>query len=481
MNIKNTSEHEEREVRRPFLNEMRARNVLRMVDLLTITMFWSLSHQLRLGWFSFSIFLSNRFILVIMALMFSAYVLETADFNIRRKPLYSMFIFWGACALATSLISGVFYISALAWTSGGQDLLGRGVVIPALFGTAIVGGLFRYSIFTRMASQLKVGYWLVIGTEKIITKNKFIDLLKKDISSRGIHIWEISKNIYFKSESDVLEDNKNIDFSLDILSKEWLGIILLDDFSLSGEKLEALMYARLKGTPIYTVPEFYEEFWQKVPVLYLDHRWFAITGGFGLLHEPLHRKAKRLSDIFLSIIILILSLPIIIISSLWIKIFGGFGSFIYTQVRIGQGERKFIIYKLRTMRHDSEKDGAKWAQKNDNRIIPLGGLIRKFRIDELPQLINILRGDMSFIGPRPERPEMIVNLEREIPYFSLRHLVKPGLTGWAQVCFPYGASVDDTRHKLEYDLYYIKHQTIWLDIVIIIRTIRVVIKGFGGR
>ena len=175
---------------------------------------------------------------------------------------------------------------------------------------------------------------------------------------------------------------------------------------------------------------------------------------------------------------LMASIPIAIIVSILIKIFDK-GPIIYKQIRIGLNGQNFKIYKFRSMQINSENDGAKWTSINDNRITKIGKFLRLTRIDELPQLINVIRGDMSFIGPRPERPEFNEMLEQEIPYYQLRHLVRPGITGWAQVLYPYGASVDDAREKLKYDLYYIKNYSVLLDFSIILKTVRIVLFGRG--
>jgi lipopolysaccharide/colanic/teichoic acid biosynthesis glycosyltransferase len=155
------------------------------------------------------------------------------------------------------------------------------------------------------------------------------------------------------------------------------------------------------------------------------------------------------------------------------------GGAVYTQQRVGEGGRVFTIYKLRSMRSDSEARGAQWAKSHDARVTRIGRFIRATRIDELPQLFNVLRGDMSFIGPRPERPEFTGELEQKIPYYSLRHLLRPGITGWAQVMYPYGATVEDACEKLQFELYYIKNYSLILDAAIILRTIRVVVTGSG--
>jgi lipopolysaccharide/colanic/teichoic acid biosynthesis glycosyltransferase len=154
-------------------------------------------------------------------------------------------------------------------------------------------------------------------------------------------------------------------------------------------------------------------------------------------------------------------------------------SVFYKQERIGKDGKPFNIIKFRSMRPDAEKDGAKWASKNDNRVTSVGAFIRKYRIDELPQLLNVVKGEMSFIGPRPERPEFVAKLIEEVPYYAERHNVKPGLAGWAQLNYPYGASVKDSLEKLKFDLYYVKHQSLLLDILILIRTVEVVLFGKG--
>jgi lipopolysaccharide/colanic/teichoic acid biosynthesis glycosyltransferase len=158
------------------------------------------------------------------------------------------------------------------------------------------------------------------------------------------------------------------------------------------------------------------------------------------------------------------------------------GPIFYRQVRSGRYGKDFEVLKLRTMRVDAEAHGAQWASgRKDSRLTPVGGLLRTFRIDEIPQLWNILQGDMSFVGPRPERPEFVETLSAEIPFFEERLLVQPGLTGWAQVCYPYGASVDDARRKLEYDLYYMKHMSLMLDLFILLDTVRTVVRGGAQR
>jgi sugar transferase (PEP-CTERM system associated) len=193
-----------------------------------------------------------------------------------------------------------------------------------------------------------------------------------------------------------------------------------------------------------------------------------------------YRRLRRLIDIVFSIIGLVLSAPIMLLVAIAIKLESK-GPVFYRQERVGHHGDAFQIIKFRSMRVDAEKDGAVWAKEGDPRVTRIGRIIRKLRIDELPQFINILEGRMTLIGPRPERPQFVAQLEQIIPFYSERHLVKPGLTGWAQVCYPYGASIEDAREKHSYDLYYIKNQSPLLDAIILMETARVVLFGRLGR
>ncbi|HEY8351792.1 MAG TPA: exopolysaccharide biosynthesis polyprenyl glycosylphosphotransferase, partial [Sphingomonadales bacterium] len=189
---------------------------------------------------------------------------------------------------------------------------------------------------------------------------------------------------------------------------------------------------------------------------------------------------KRLFDVTTSLLLLLLTLPILIVTAIAIKVTSP-GPVFYRQERVGQGGRTFMVLKFRSMRTDAERNGPQWAQANDDRVTPVGRLIRTARIDEIPQIFNVLKGDMSFVGPRPERPVFVEQLAKEIPFYLERHRVKPGITGWAQINYPYGASVEDARHKLQYDLYYIKNYSIFLDFLVLIQTLRVVLWPEGAR
>jgi exopolysaccharide biosynthesis polyprenyl glycosylphosphotransferase len=192
------------------------------------------------------------------------------------------------------------------------------------------------------------------------------------------------------------------------------------------------------------------------------------------------RKVKRLIDFSVSGLLLVGTAPVMLLTAVAIR-FDSPGPIFFKQKRVGQNERIFTIWKFRSMREDAEKSGAVWAGEEDPRITRVGQWIRKMRIDELPQIINVFRGEMSLIGPRPERPEFVHDLEREIPYYAVRHYVVPGITGWAQVKYRYGASIADSLKKLEYDIYYIKNMSLIIDTRIMLKTIRVVFFGDGAR
>jgi sugar transferase (PEP-CTERM system associated) len=226
-------------------------------------------------------------------------------------------------------------------------------------------------------------------------------------------------------------------------------------------------------------PSFYEKMTGKLLLENITPSWFIFSDGFRITAHV--RLVKRVSDVLFSLAGLILVLPFIPIIALAIRLDSP-GPVFFRQIRVGEREKNFLLYKFRTMRQDAEKgSGAVWAQERDPRITRLGNFLRKSRIDEIPQLFNVLMGDMSLVGPRPERPEFIEKLKEVIPYYSERHFVKPGVTGWAQVRYPYGASIEDALEKLRYDLYYIKNLTISFDLMIILETVKVVLFRRGGR
>ena len=243
--------------------------------------------------------------------------------------------------------------------------------------------------------------------------------------------------------------------------------------------MERLLDMKLNGVTFDHLASVYEEYTGKIAVENLRPSWFIFSAGFR--KTRIISAAKRLVDVTAAIVGLILALPLMLIAAALVKT-SSRGPMLYHQRRVGQHGREFTIHKFRTMRADAEAGtGAVWATTNDTRIFPIGRLMRRTRLDELPQLWNVLRGEMSLVGPRPERPEFVAQLATQIPFYGQRHVVKPGLTGWAQVRYTYGASVEDTMEKLQYDLFYIKNLSITLDLYIIWQTVKIVILRRGSR
>lgn len=241
--------------------------------------------------------------------------------------------------------------------------------------------------------------------------------------------------------------------------------------------VEELLNCKLAGIEVVDAPTFYETATHKLLIENITPSWFIFSHGFRVTWFL--RLCKRVLDLTASFLGLVFFSPVIPFIVLAIKLDSP-GPILFRQVRVGEGDRPFTLMKFRSMRQDAEsRTGAVWSQENDPRITKVGNFLRRSRLDEIPQLVNILKGDMSLVGPRPERPEFVGELKKRIPYYSERHYVKPGLTGWAQVCYPYGSSVEDAIEKLRYDLYYIKNISIFLDFYIILKTFGVVLLGKG--
>lgn len=231
-----------------------------------------------------------------------------------------------------------------------------------------------------------------------------------------------------------------------------------------------------QGIEVVDAVSFWEEIREEIPIHVTSHSWFLRT--LRDIQKTEHEMMKRAVDIVFSLSIAGVLCVIIPGVALAVRL-SSRGPVFFRQVRVGRRGKTFTLYKFRTMYIDAEKNGAQWSTKNDPRVTPLGRILRHTHLDEVPQLWNILCGDVSLVGPRPERPEFVEKLEKEIPHYALRHLVKPGLTGWAQINYPYGASVEDSARKLAYDLYYVKHRTLILDMKILLRTVAHIFKGEG--
>ncbi len=266
-----------------------------------------------------------------------------------------------------------------------------------------------------------------------------------------------------------------------VIDNEIDEIIIACDQRRGTLPIEVLFDCRLRGIEITDLLDFMERETGQIVVNLMYPSWVVYSNGFNS-QNYLRDALEYGLNAFIAFVVLLFTWPFMLLTAVIIYLDDGRKtgtSVFYKQERVGLNGKLFKIVKFRSMRPDAEKDGAKWASKDDNRVTRIGHFIRKYRIDELPQLMNIFRGEMAFIGPRPERPEFVEQLIREIPYYNQRHNVKPGLAGWAQLNYPYGASVEDSMEKLKFDLYYVKHQSLMLDMLILIRTVEVVLFGKG--
>ena len=245
-----------------------------------------------------------------------------------------------------------------------------------------------------------------------------------------------------------------------------------------GMKLDSLLACKKDGYPVIQYLAFLEHEIRRVDIRRVDVSWLLYSSGF--YFGTIDKALKRVLDVAVSFLLLVLFSPCIVGAALAVELDDG-GPILYSQERVTRGEHHFRIYKMRTMRTDAERYGAVWAEARDPRITRVGRFLRQTRIDEMPQLINVLRGDMSLVGPRPERPNFTAQLAEQLPLYQERHMVKAGLTGWAQINYPYGASLDDARSKLSYDLYYVKNFSILFDLLILLQTLRVVLWPSGAR
>ncbi len=332
-----------------------------------------------------------------------------------------------------------------------------------MFGTiALFQIVFKYIVLVALVEKLKIMF---------IGQNEYTNDLKENLKKSD----EYNLMAVLNEHTQDLTEIVNIEYNL---MKPDIIVDFTDSLLKNPKLVEQLLKYKFEGLQYYHYIDFYELFEKKLPVAHLEQKWFLENSGFEIYHNNFNLKLKRLFDVTFSFIIGIIALPIIAISAIIVKLESK-GPIFFIQERIGEGNRPFKIIKFRSMTTDAEKHGPQWASKNDNRVTKWGKIMRATRIDELPQLWNVIKGEMSFVGPRPEREFFIQQLEKEIPYYNLRHTVKPGLTGWAQVMYPYGASVEDAYKKLQYDLYYIKHNNMVFDIMVILKTINIVIFGKG--
>ena len=419
-----------------------------------------------------------------------------------RQGLYPLFLYTGLTVLLYTAL-GVYRIDA---ENGLRDLLGRTSVA---FGFVFFPVYWFTLMFTEAGSSFRVLAFAYLYQMGLLILFRFLLLRQTALSGMTRRILIVGSGREAQSLSRQIQERHGASYTI-------VGFYPTDSgeqapVQLNGQVFDAsipleqvvlernvdeiiiavreqrggvlpirqLLEARILGTPVHNLPTFYERLKGEVPLESMKASWLIYGGGF--TQGYIRAFAKRMFDIFSASILLLTLWPIMILAALAIKIEDR-GPIFFQQERVGLFGRTFFCIKFRSMRTDAEKDGvARWASTNDNRITRVGAFIRKTRIDELPQLINVLRGDMSMVGPRPERPTFVDMLERDIPFYAIRHSVKPGVTGWAQVRYAYGASVEDSKRKLQFDLYYVKNNSVFLDFFILFETVRVVIFGEGAR
>ncbi len=273
----------------------------------------------------------------------------------------------------------------------------------------------------------------------------------------------------------ILPSNASIDQLVDLYDIDEI-VVAMDDRR-KGMPNEELLKAKMKGVRILDLVSFYEREGGKLHIEGLSSGWMVFSDGF--TQGPLRRLSKRSFDLIASLGLFLITWPVMLLAAIAILLDDG-GPILYKQIRVGENGKRFPVFKLRSMKANAEKEsGAVWAQANDNRKTRIGNFLRITRIDELPQLFNVIAGHMSFVGPRPERPEFESELIKHIPHYTERYAVKPGITGWAQINYPYGASMEDSYEKQQYDLYYVKNHSLFLDIVIMLQTVEVILWGRG--
>ena len=410
------------------------------------------------------IFSENWVILFIPVLIFSSYFCEI--YNIKTWHIKTL-------AIRSAISTGISFFALLLVSNF------SGTPLQMISGLLLffILQIFWQSLYQKaVCSSLFTKNIVVIGTGSTALE---IDRMVKASSGR------YSLSGYISTPTDPIDVKQSnilgkIDDIVELCRLHRVHAIIIALTERRGNlTIDKLVSCKLMGVRIIDYPNFYETMTGKIPVESINPGWLVQSRGF--LITPFIRLTKRIFDIFLSSLVLLVTLPFLPVFIFLVK-YKSPGPIFYFQERVGEHSKNFIIYKFRTMGIDAEtKNGATWAQENDPRVSRFGHLLRKTRVDELPQLVNVLKGKMSFIGPRPERPEFVKKIAKVTPYYMERHGVKPGITGWAQVMYPYGSSLGDSVEKLRYDLYYINNLSFFLELLIVFETIKVVLFRRGSR
>ncbi len=382
------------------------------------------------------------------------------------------------CLIGTTLLSVGFYLFPAS------AVFGHGVLaIASIVALLLIAAL-------RCIARLIVGNdvlrWRVLIVGAGERANRLLETLTKLKAQQDLAIvgcWAVNANQHAVAP-DALIASPHTLFEFCQQQKVQEIVVAVDERRRSDQNsfpLDDLLDCKLDGIVVIDDLTFLERESGQLDIRTLSPGWLVFSDGFSF--SFVRDFLERGFDVIASSLLLLLTWPLMLLAVVSIKLEEGLRApVIYSQERVGFGGKIFRVHKFRSMRIDAEKDGkARWAQKNDSRVTRVGAFIRNTRIDELPQIFNVFKGEMSFVGPRPERPQFVEELAQQIPYYRERHRVKPGITGWAQLCYPYGASVEDAEQKLTYDLYYIKNHSVIFDLYILVRTVEVILLGSGVR
>jgi len=355
--------------------------------------------------------------------------------------------------------------------------LGRGVMALAILFT--FGGLLglRSLFFRLVGSEARMHRVLVLGAGD---KAAMLETL-----NGPLHGFNVIGYLRLNEREQTIATDRLLNYDRPLIELvdeyEVDELVVAPDDRRQSLPVDEVLDCKMSGITVLDLLTFFEKETSRIKLDILHPSWIFFSSGFQL--GGVADYGKRLMDIVGGLLILIVGLPLMALVALAIFLeCGGKGSVLFHQTRVGLNGKLFQVHKFRSMRMDAESDGvARWATRNDDRITRVGAFIRKTRLDELPQVFNVLRGEMSLVGPRPERPEFVEKLASEIPFYNERHRVKPGLTGWAQLSYQYGSTTDDARHKLEFDLYYVKNASFFLDLIVLLETVEVVLWGKGAH
>jgi sugar transferase (PEP-CTERM system associated) len=412
--------------------------------------------------------------MIVSSLMYIGILYVFDMYNIKRiKNIQEVMI----RILASFILSGILMTFFFYFFPGGR--FGRGIFFVQLSFSFLLVSTWRILFskiyrFTIVKQRLliigggKCARYLIAVLDSDLSEYEIYGILDDDPKKQGQHIGSAKIIGLLSDFNDIIDKIGNCTTVIAITNNRKYPMI------------RDILRARIKGVTVLEMPNLFESITGRIPVKHIHDGWLLFSDGFSLLNKEFIQRIKRVIDVVLSVFLLVTLSPIALISGVMVKLESK-GPILFIQKRVGKDENVFDLIKLRSMYENAESNGPVWAEENDLRVTKIGRWIRRFRIDEIPQLWNILRGEMSFIGPRPERLEFINMLEKKIPYYYLRHTVKPGITGWAQVNYPYGASIEDSEIKLEYDLYYVKNMSLFLDFTIFLKTIGVVIFRQGSR